>query len=70
MRTLGTRIDRIARELEPATGVHVWVPASDQIDDGRVRTIGTGEAIARADVDRRPGRHILVRYVDGGSPCG
>ena len=70
MRALVTRVDRIARELAPAAGLHVWYPADDEVDDGRVRHVRAGETIARADVDRRPGRHIVVEYVEGGVPCG
>ena len=70
MRALVTRVDRIARGLAPAAGVHVWVPADDELDDGRVRDLATGATIARADIDRRPGRHIPVQYVEGSSRCG
>ena len=70
MRALATRADRVAGELALATGVHVWMPADDQIDDGRVCTVGTGETIGRGEVDRRPARHIVVEYVEGSSPCG
>ncbi len=70
MRALVTRADRVARELGPTAGVHVWMPADDEVDDGRVRHVHTGETIARADVDSRPGRHIVVTYVEGSVPCG
>ena len=65
MRTLIGRVERIARGLAPAGGIHVWVPADDERDDGRVRHVRAGEVVARADVARRPGRHIVVEYVDG-----
>ena len=67
MRELVAWVDRIARELAPAAGVHVWVPVDDEVDDGRVRHVHTGEKIARADVDHRPGRHPVVAYVEGGA---
>ena len=70
MRALVTRVDRIGRKLAPAAGVHVWVPANDQIDDGRLRHVHTGETIGCGAVDRRPGWHIVVAFVEGGSPCG
>ena len=65
MRTLVGRLDRIARGLAPAAGVHVWMPADEEVDDGRVRHVHTGETIGRDEVDRRPGRHIVVEYVEG-----
>ena len=65
MRTLIGRVERIARGLAPAGGIHVWVPADDEADDGRVRHITTRETIAREEVGRRPGRHIVVEYVEG-----
>ena len=70
MRALLGRLDRIERELAPTAGVHVWMPADDEADDGRVCHVRTGEMVARADVDRRPGRHIVVEYGDGAAPCG
>ena len=63
-------MDRIARGLAPAAGVHVWMPADDERDDGLARHARTGEVVARAEVDGRPGRHIVVEYVEGSSPCG
>ena len=70
MRALIGRVDRSARELTSSSaGVHVWAPADDEVDDGRVRHVRTGETIRRGAVDRRPRRHIVVAYVEGGSPC-
>ncbi len=65
MRALVTRVERIARGLAPAAGVHVWMPNDDEIDDGLVRHVRTGETIGRGEVDRRPGRHVVVKYVEG-----
>ncbi len=59
------RVDRLARELAADAGVHVWMPADGEVDDGRVRNVRTGEVIDRDEVDRRPGRHIVVEYVEG-----
>ena len=63
------RLRRVERGMEPSGGVHVWYLADEEHDDGRVLHIRTGEMVARAEVDRRPGRHILVEYVDGAAPC-
>ncbi len=65
MRMLASRVDRIARELAPAAGVHVWLPADDERDDGMVRHVRTGEVVPRAEADRRPGRQIVVEYAEG-----
>ena len=61
---LSGRLRRVERDLAPAAGVQVWFPADEEIDDGRVRHVRTGEVVARAEVDRRPGRHIVVEYID------
>ena len=63
------RLRRVERGMEPSGGVTGWLPLDDEVDDGRVRHIRTGEMADRGDLDRPPGRHIVVEYVDGAAPC-
>ncbi len=65
MRVLAGRLERVERGLAARGGVHVWLPAAGELDDGRVRHVGTGEVMDRGGVDRRPGWHIVVAYVSG-----
>ena len=68
MRTLVGRIERVERGRR-SSDWSVWLPLDEEHDDGRVRHVRTGEVGDRGDVDRRPGRHIVVEYVDGAAPC-
>ena len=66
-RDLAGRIERVERRRRPSDW-HVWFPLDEEHGDGRVRHVRTGEVADRGDVDRRPGRHIVVEYVDGAAP--
>ncbi len=70
-RDLAGRLVRLERDLGPRDGWQVWLPAEDpDRDDGTVTNPATGERATPADVRARPGRHILVEYVDAGEGSG
>lgn len=65
---LAGRLRRVERSRPPADSPRVWWPDPDR-DDGLVRDGETGETIPRAEVGRRPGRHIVVEYDEGTPAC-
>ena len=64
---LAGRLARVERELAPRSGWQVWWSLEDEPDDERrdlVRNAATGEVAHPRDAARRPGRHIVVEYVE------